>query len=111
MFARHLHGGFRADEFLHLPGVIFREIDGLADVSVGFGPGLRQPQPHQPGIEIELSFTNDRGGADDEFDAAFYRDAAAPFGEERVGVLDGSGSKLGRGLVMLAHHFQKISRG
>ena len=89
MLAGHLHGGFGRRKFLHLPGVVFGEIDGFADVSVGFRPSL-SGFDDQPGVKIEFSFADQRGGADHEFDTAFDGDAA-PFREVGVGVFNGAG--------------------
>ena len=108
MFAGHLHGGFGRRELLHLPRVVFREIDGFADVAVGLGPGLAGFH-HQPGVEIKLAFADDGRGADHQFDAPLGRHAA-PFGEVSVSVFNGARGQLRRGLVMFAHHLRRFRR-
>ena len=72
VLAGHLHGRFRRRELLHLPRVILREIDRFADVSLGFGPRLAGFE-HQPGVEIELAFADQRRRADHQVDAPLRR--------------------------------------
>ena len=40
LLARHLHHWIGMGKALHLARVVFAEIDGFANVGVGFGPGL-----------------------------------------------------------------------
>lgn len=87
-FASEVGEGLLGEEGLGLVGVVVAEVDGFADVGVGFGPGFSGFFADEGG-ELVAVLAQEGGGGLDDLAAGGLREVA-PLVEGSLGALDGA---------------------